>query len=99
MAQECRIRCRAERGTFADELVVTIPIVDSTGADAQATCLAYGNSVKVEGDMSDSGECDAVLRAHCLRDKVDVVAVVLPQSTFKNGPNVIVRKSNLIKSE
>lgn len=78
-------------------MVVKLPIVDSSGQDIEASCLAYGRSVKVQGNLEDSGECQATLRAHCLEERDDVAAVVLPQSTFQNGPRVVVRKTNLVE--
>lgn len=95
-ARECQIRCRAKRGVFDDEAVVRIPTVDSAGHDSEAECLAYGDTVKRTGEEDASGEADAILRAYCLGEKDDLVAIVLPQSTFQNGPSVIVRKSELL---
>ena len=96
MAKECRVKCRAKKGIFDDEAIVRIRVVDSSGNDSQADCLAYGDSIKVLGPEDSSGEADAALRAYCLNEKDDLVAVVLPQSTFQNGPSVTVRKSALM---
>ncbi len=96
MREKCYIKCHAEPGVFDGEQVVRIPIVDSSGHDSEAQCLAYRDAVEIKGEQGASGEAEAVLRAYCLEEKGDVAAVVLPQSTFQNGPNVIVRKSNLL---
>ena len=96
MANECKIKCYARQGVFDDESVVRIPTVDSKGQDSEAQCLAYGNSVERQSEPNDSGEAEATLRVGCLSQNDDFAAVVLPQSTFQNGPNVIVRKASIV---
>ncbi|KKL24415.1 hypothetical protein LCGC14_2415530 [marine sediment metagenome] len=97
MTKERQIKCRAKDGVFDDESVVRVKIVDSSGNDTEAECLAYGDSVQLQGEKDDvSGEADATLQIYCLQEKNDLAAVVLPQSTFQNGSTVIVRKSELM---
>ena len=48
-------------------------------------------------EVDASGEHEAVLRVDCLERRDNFVLVVLPQSTFQNGPNVIVRESHLLE--
>lgn len=97
MTDQCKVRCRVERGAFDEEMVVTVPTVDSSGKDSQATCLAYGESVELEGDFDESGKCDGALTVHCLGERESIAAVVLPQSTLQNGPSVLVRKKHLVQ--
>lgn len=97
MSDECRIRCMAKPGAFEGEMVVRLATVDSQGRDAEATCLAYLDSLTLlQGKADESGEVPVALRAHYLEKRDDVAAVVLPQSTFANGTSVLVRTSNLI---
>ena len=95
MASRCRIRCHARAGQFADEKVITFQVVGPDGKLTDATAFAYGDSVELEGDLGASKEVSAQLKAHRLGEKGDLVAVVLPQSTFQNGNSVIVRKSDV----
>ena len=96
MTEECKVQCRVERGAYDEEMVVTVPTVDSSGVDSQATCLAYGESVELQGDFDESGQCDGALRVHCLGERESIAAIVLPQSTLQNGPSVLVRKEHLL---
>ena len=93
---ECRIRCHVKQGQFNDEMIVRIVTVDERGDDSEAICLAYGDSVVPETAPDATKEVPATLRAHSIGRKDDLVAVVLPQSTFQNGPSVIVHDSQLV---
>lgn len=96
MSHECRIRCRVAPGAFDDEKIVTVPVVDSSGVDTEISCLAYGDSVELPEQAEATGDTTGILRAYCLAEQDDMVAVVLPQSTLQNGPNVIVRRKHLV---
>ena len=96
MAKECRIKCKVRPGAFDDELIARFEIVDSDGRDTEAECWAYGDSVELQVPPSAGQEVDGALHAYSLEQKEQLIAVVLPQSTFQNGPNVVVRESNLL---
>lgn len=96
MSTECRIRCRARRGQFADEMLVRINAVAPDGGVTEVTSLAYAGSVETESRPDRTGECDALVRAQSLGQKDDLVAVVLPQPTFQNGANVVVRRRDVV---
>jgi len=88
MARECQVRCRTEPGAVEGEMIVRLKVFGPDG-ESEACCFAYGDSVrKVDGTE--------VLCAHCLQENEEYAAVVLPQSTFANGPSVVVRKSELV---
>ena len=94
---ECRLKCFAKQGAFEDEMLVRITSIDSAGKESEAECLAYRNSVELEGQLEPSTECKGVLKAYCLQRKKEFAVVVLPQSTFQNGPTVIVKESDLLE--
>lgn len=97
MATECRIKCHARKGLFEDEMVVRLVTIDADGNQTEAECLAYGKSVTIEGAPDASGESPALLHAYCLAENAELVAVVLPQSTFQNGPSVILPQSEMLE--
>lgn len=96
MAEECRIKCKVRKGSFEDEMIARIQVVDSAGREAEAECLAYGDSVQPQSSPLADREVDGTLKAYLLQRKNHLAAVVLPQSTFQNGPSVVVRTSNLL---
>ena len=99
MTKKCKVRCRARKGVFDDEMVIRLRIVDSAGKDSEAGCLAYGDDVERTDDVVDqNGETQASLHAFCLDEKEGLASIVLPQPTFQNGPTVIVRKDELMET-
>jgi hypothetical protein len=96
MAEECRIKCKVRKGAFEDEMIARISVVDSAGLDMEAECWAYGNSVIPQSQPVQGHEVDGVLKAFLLQRRGELASVVLPQSTFQNGPSVIVRTRNLL---
>ncbi|KKL99842.1 hypothetical protein LCGC14_1810390 [marine sediment metagenome] len=96
MATECKIKCRAKPGILDDEVVVRLTAISPEKGEQQVSCLAYGNSVEPTGDPDASGEYPAVLKAYCLGGDAVSSAVVLPQSTFQNGPNIVVRNTEIV---
>ena len=94
--EECKVRCRVERGAFDEEMVVTVPTIDSSGKESEATCLAYADSVELQGELGEPGGCHGVLRVHCLDEREDIAAIVLPQSTLQNGPSILVHKKHFV---
>ena len=98
MSEECGVRCRARKGLFDDEVVIRLQALDASGHAQEIQSLAYGDRVKGTGDPDDSGEYPAVVKAYCLGRSEELAALVLPQSTFQNGPNILVRTSELVES-
>ena len=96
MTKECKIKCKVRRGMVDDEFIARIDIVNSQGADGEAECWAYSDSVDLESAPNGAEEVDGALHAYRLGEKDELVAVVLPQTTFQNGPNVVVRQSSLM---
>ena len=97
MVQKCHIRCKARKGAFHGEMVVSFPIVDSSGQDREAVSVVAADSVQVLGRKPlRGGASEAALKAYCLQRRRGLVAVALPQPTFQNGASVIVRSVNLI---
>ena len=96
MAEQCRVRCRVRRGSFEEEMVARIQIVDAAGHDIEAECWVHKDSVTVTQEPQGNAEVEGDLRAYCLERRNQYAAVVLPQSTFQNGPSVVVRESTLL---
>ena len=92
---KCLIKCHVKKGLFDDEMIVRLNTVDETGSVIETSCLAYGDSVIPESSPSSSEEVPATLKANCLGRKDKFVSVVLPQSTFLNGTNVILRDEDV----
>jgi hypothetical protein len=95
MAKECKIQCKVRKGLFEKEMIARIEIVDSNGNDVEAECWAYPDNIDSQHIPTTSDEIEAFLHAYSLGSKEGFVAVVLPQSTFQNGPNVIVREEKI----
>lgn len=95
MARECRIRCHAKPALFDDEFVVRFTVA-GPGGPREVCCFAYGDSVEALGKPDESGEYPAALHAYRIGEAKDLVAVVLPQSTFQNGESVLVENSQLV---
>ena len=92
---KCLIKCHVKKGLFDDEMIVRLNTIDETGSVVETSCLAYGDSVIPEGSPSSSEEVPAKLRAYCLQRKDQLASVVLPQSTFLNGSNVIMQDEDV----
>ena len=97
MATECRIRCRARSGLFADECVVRLQAVcPPDREEKEVSCLAYGSSIEKKGDADQQGEYPAELHAYRIAETETHSAVVLPQPTFENGASILVRSDHVI---
>jgi hypothetical protein len=80
---------------FENEFVVRINTVTPNGTQVAST-LVSRDCVRVAENPSKGRSVKGTLRAYCMERKNKLVAVILPQATFENGPSVVVPETEVV---
>jgi type III secretory pathway lipoprotein EscJ len=94
-SQKYKLACRVQEGMFESECIVTIPVINEKGEDSEASAFVDKDELQFPQPLEKDAVVDGFLDVSVMGVTSDKVSVVLPSSTFNNGPVVWVKRSNV----
>jgi hypothetical protein len=94
-SNEYQLKCRVQEGMFENEFIVTIQTVNERDEDTEVAAFINKDELELESSPEGDNIVNGLLKVSVMGIAQNKVSVVLPQSTFANGPVIWVKKELL----